>query len=96
MLVILFFDLGASYWVCLVCGSSLHCTLTICIFLYLFYTLVRSCRGFSGDSVVKNLPVKQEMWVGSLGQEDPLEEEWQPTPVFLPGKIPWAAEPGGL
>ena len=21
-----------------------------------------------------------------LGQEDPLEEEWQPTPVFLPGE----------
>ena len=26
----------------------------------------------------------QEMWVQSLGQEDPLEEE--PTLVFLPGK----------
>ena len=29
------------------------------------------------------------MWetrVQSLGQEDPLEKEWQPTPVFLPGK----------
>ena len=23
----------------------------------------------------------------SLGQEDPLEKEWQPTPVFLPGKF---------
>ena len=22
----------------------------------------------------------------SLGQEDPLQKEWQPTPVFLPGK----------
>ena len=21
-----------------------------------------------------------------MGQEDPLEDEWQPTPVFLPGK----------
>ena len=21
-----------------------------------------------------------------LGQEDPLEEEWQPSPVFLPGE----------
>ena len=29
----------------------------------------------------------QETWVKSLGGEDPLEEEWQPTPVFLPGKI---------
>ena len=31
----------------------------------------------------------QEMWemrVWSLGWEDPLEKEWQPTPVFVPGK----------
>ena len=25
----------------------------------------------------------QEMWVQPLGQEDPPEEEWQPSPVFL-------------
>ena len=74
MLVILFLYLGASYRVCLVCGNSLSCTLSICIFLYLYYTLVRSFRGFPGDSVVKNLPAKQKMWVGSLGQEDPLEK----------------------
>ena len=29
---------------------------------------------------------RQEMWVQSLVQEDPLETKWQPTPVFLPGK----------
>ena len=28
----------------------------------------------------------QEMWVGSLDWEDPLEEEMTTTPVFLPGK----------
>ena len=28
----------------------------------------------------------QEMQVRSLGREDPLGKEWQPTPVFLPGK----------
>ena len=28
----------------------------------------------------------QETWVRSLGWEDPLEKEPQPTPVFLPGK----------
>ena len=33
---------------------------------------------------VKRLPAMQETWVRSLGQEDPLEEEMQPTPVFLP------------
>ena len=32
--------------------------------------------------------VKQETWVGSLGQEDPLEIflTWQPTSVVLPGE----------
>ena len=39
--------------------------------------------GFSGVSVVKNLPAVQEMQVPSLGWEDTLEREWQPTPVFL-------------
>ena len=28
----------------------------------------------------------QEMWVQSLGQEDPLRRKSQPTPVLLPGK----------
>ena len=37
--------------------------------------------------MVKNLPAMQEIQVQSLGQEDPLEKEWQPTPVFLPGKF---------
>ena len=37
--------------------------------------------------MVKILPAMQEMWVRSLGQEDPLEREWLPTPVFLPGEF---------
>ena len=37
-----------------------------------------------GAQIVKNLPTMQETWIQSLGQEDPLEKEWQPTPVFLP------------
>ena len=35
---------------------------------------------------VKNLPAMQETRVWSLCREDPLEKEWQPTPLFLPGK----------
>ena len=46
-----------------------------------------SHEGFRGGSVVKkkqtHLPM-QEMWVQSLGWEDPLERKWQPIPVFLP------------
>ena len=37
--------------------------------------------------MVKNLPAMQEIWVQSLGWEDPLEKEWLPTPVFLPGEF---------
>ena len=36
--------------------------------------------------MVNNLFAKQEIWVQSLGQEDPLEKKMQPSPVFLPGK----------
>ena len=36
--------------------------------------------------VVKIPPAMQEMWVPSLGQEDPLEKEMAPTPVFLSGE----------
>ena len=37
--------------------------------------------------MVKDPPVVQEARVQHLGQGDPLEREWQPTPVFLPGKF---------
>ena len=35
---------------------------------------------------VKRLSRAQETQVRSLGQEDPLEKEWQSTPVLLPEK----------
>ena len=37
----------------------------------------------------------QETWVGSLGQENPLEEETA-TYSTIAWKIPWTEEPGGL
>ena len=45
---------------------------------------------------VKNLPVMQEAWVQSLGQEDPLEKEMATHSSILAWRIPWAEEPGGL
>ena len=33
---------------------------------------------------------------GDLGWEDPWRREWEPTAVFLPGKMPWTEKPGGL
>ena len=53
-------------------------------------TLIRwklwACLGFPGDSVVENLPRKQEMWVQFQGWEDPLEKEMVIPLVLLPGK----------
>ena len=40
-------------------------------------------KGFPGGSAAKTPPAMQEMWVRSLGWDDPLEKEWEPTPVFL-------------
>jgi len=36
------------------------------------------------------------MWVRSLGQEDPLEEEMAPHSSILAWRIPWTEEAGGL
>ena len=38
----------------------------------------------------------QEMWVQSLGWEDPLEKEMATHFSILAWKIPWTEEPGGL
>ena len=38
----------------------------------------------------------QEIWVRSLGQEDPLEEEMATHSSILTWRIPWTEEPGGL
>ena len=49
--------------------------------------------------VVKNpLPMQetQEMWVQSLGWEDPLEEGMATHTSILTWRISWTEEPGGL
>ena len=51
--------------------------------------------GFPGGSRVKNLPAIQEMWVQSLGQEDPLEKGMAAHSSILAWEIPWTEEPGG-
>ena len=37
--------------------------------------------------MVKNLPAMRKTWVQSLGWGNPLEREWQPSPVFLLGEL---------
>ena len=63
----------------------------------------------TSSSVVKHpaaMHETQEVWVQSLGWEDPLEEQMQPTPLFLPGEShgqrnlggysPWGLQRVGL
>ena len=56
-------------------------------------------KGFLGGSAVKNLPAiqeTQEIWVQSLTQEDPLEQDMATHSSILAWRIPWMEEPGGL
>ena len=46
--------------------------------------------------MVKNLTAMQETWVGSLGQEDPLEKGMATHSSILAWRIPWREDPGGV
>ena len=52
---------------------------------------------FPGGSGSKSICLKCgrpgfDSWVRKI----PWRRKWQPTPILLPGKIPWMEEPGGL
>ena len=74
------FSLGlsvSSVSVCLSLGLA-SCGPEDCGQNIIFSSEYTFCAGFPGGSVVKNLPAMQEtqeMWVQSLGWEDPLEKE---------------------
>ena len=46
--------------------------------------------------MVKSLPAKQEMWIQSLGWEEPLEKEMATNASILAWAIPCIEELGGL
>ena len=46
--------------------------------------------------MVKCLPTIREIWVQSLGWEDPLEKEMATHSSILAWKIPWMEEPSRL
>ena len=46
--------------------------------------------------MIKNPPAIWEIWVHSLGLEDPLEEGTATHSSILAWRIPWTEEPGGL
>ena len=64
------------------------------------FTHLKGSPGSPGGAIGKD-PTCQwgktiEMWVQSLGQEDPLEEGMASHTSILAWKIPWTEEPGGL
>ena len=56
----------------------------------------RGSWDFPVAQTVKNLPAMQEIWVRSLGREDPLEKEMATHSSILAWKIPWTKDTGGL
>ena len=60
------------------------------------YHLESYNQSFLSDSVAKNLPAMQEMWVQSVGQKDYLEKEMTTHSSILAWEIPWTEKPGGL
>ena len=63
--------------------------------LYFYYALYFYWASLVAQ-MVKNLPAMQETWVGSLGQEDPLEKGLATHSSILAWRIPWTEEPGRL
>ena len=53
-------------------------------------------RGFPGGSEVKNPLAMKEMWVRSLGWEDPQEKEMATHSSIFACEISWTEEAGGL
>ena len=50
----------------------------------------------NGSSVSKEVTYNGGNWDSIPGLGITWRGKWQPTPVFLPEKIPWIEEPGGL
>ena len=53
---------------------------------FCWYQVYESIRGFSGGSVVKNLPGSARSWgFDPWIRKTPWRRKWQPIPVFFPG-----------
>ena len=60
------------------------CIVCVCVYIYIYIYIYKKLALVAQR--LKRLPPMWEIWVWSLGREDPLRRKWQPTPVFLPGK----------
>ena len=70
--------------------KNISCQLNLCsIIVHTDNNTLIPSLGFPGSSVVKNLPARQDIWVRSLGQEDPLEKGVATRSSILAWEIPW-------
>ena len=74
-----------------------NCINMLKLFLHSTFAQLLVCFGTSpvSGSAVKYLPAMPEMWVWSLGWEDPLEEGIATHSSILAGNISWTEEPRG-
>ena len=77
-------------------------TLSLFCVFYMTRLKIPKCRDlrFLRASLVaqrlKRLPAMREVWVRSLGREDPLEKEMATPSSILAWRIPWTEESGRL
>ena len=62
--------------------------------VFLDFSCSHLCMGFPGEASGKEptCQCRRHKRCGKI----PWRRAWQPTPVFLPGELPWTEEPGGL
>ena len=70
------------------------CNIQNLFHFYQYVTFLK--RTFLVSQTVKNLPTMQEIWLLSLGQEDPLKKRMTTKSKILAWRIPWIEEPGRL
>ena len=62
---------------------------------HIIISAFREMRASLVAQTVKNLPVRQETWVPSLGWEDPLEKGMATHSSILAWRIPWTEKMSG-
>ena len=91
-------SLGTGFFFLSIClfFTPACCSLKLPKLLVIFSCIFCSFGASLVAQRVKNLPARQETWVRSLGQEDPLEKGMATYASILAWRIPWTEELSGL
>ena len=77
---------------CVCVGVCVCVSVCVCVFVYVIWAFPSGSAGKNPDCQCR----RHEMWVWSLIEEDPLEEDMASHSSILAWRIPWTEEPGGL